>query len=79
MYTTQQFSVNVLAGTVGGCLLGPYVLPHRLTGNHYRDLPKLLEGVPLAEHECGTCMMVLRHILALLWEIFSVTAIMTDG
>jgi hypothetical protein len=34
-------------------IIGQYVLPHRLTGNHYRDillhdLPKLLEVVPLA-------------------------------
>jgi hypothetical protein len=38
---------------VGDGLVGPHVLPHRLTGNHYRDfhlhdLPKLLEDVPLA-------------------------------
>jgi hypothetical protein len=38
---------------VGDCSVGPHVLPHRLTGNHYRDflvhdLPKLLEDVPLA-------------------------------
>jgi hypothetical protein len=38
---------------VGDCLVGRHVLPHRLTGNHYRDfllhyLPKLLEDVPLA-------------------------------
>jgi hypothetical protein len=37
---------------VGDCLAGPHVLPHRLTGSHYRDfllhdLPKLLENVPL--------------------------------
>jgi hypothetical protein len=40
-------------GTAGDCLVGPHVLPHRLTGNHYRDflshdLPKLLEDVLLA-------------------------------
>jgi hypothetical protein len=39
-------SINVWAGIVDD-------LPHRLTANHYRDallhdLPKLLEGVPLA-------------------------------
>jgi hypothetical protein len=49
----QQFSINVWAGIVGDYLVGPRVLPHRLTGNHYRhfllhDLPKLLEHVPLA-------------------------------
>jgi hypothetical protein len=43
----------VWAGIVGDWLVGPLVLPHRLTGNHYRDfllydLPKLLEDVPLA-------------------------------
>jgi hypothetical protein len=43
----------VWAGIVGDCLVGPHVLPHRLTGNHYRDfllhnLPNLLEDVPLA-------------------------------
>jgi hypothetical protein len=43
----------VWAGIVGDCLVGPHVLPHRLTGTHYRDfllhdLPKLLEDVPLA-------------------------------
>jgi hypothetical protein len=42
----------VWAGIVGECLIGRNVLPHRLTGNHYRDfflhdLPKLLQGVPL--------------------------------
>jgi hypothetical protein len=49
----QQFNMNVCAGIVGDCLIGPYVLPHRLTDNHYRDfllhdLPKLLPDVPLA-------------------------------
>jgi hypothetical protein len=49
----HQFSVNVWAGIVGDCLVGPYVLPHLLTSNHYRDfllhdLPKLLEYVPMA-------------------------------
>jgi hypothetical protein len=30
------------------------------------------------EHEYGTCMMVLRHILAVLCETFSVTSIIFD-
>jgi hypothetical protein len=73
----QQFSINVLAGIVGDCVVGPHVLPHWPTGNLYRyfplrDLPKLLENVPLAEHECGTWMMALRHILAVLCETFSI-------
>jgi hypothetical protein len=59
-------------------LIGPRVLPLLLTGNHYQnlllhDLPKLLEGVPLAEHECGTRMMLLRHTLAALCEMFSIS------
>jgi hypothetical protein len=40
------------AGIVGDWLVGPHVLPHRFTGEHYRDfllhdLSKLLEDVPL--------------------------------
>jgi hypothetical protein len=46
----QQFSINVWAGIVGDYLVGPLVLPHRPTGNHYRKfllhvLPNLLEAV----------------------------------
>jgi hypothetical protein len=42
----------VWAGIPGNCLVGPHVLPHRLTGNHYRDfllhdLPQLLGDLPL--------------------------------
>jgi hypothetical protein len=49
----QQFSINVWAGIVGECLVGPHVLPHQLAGNHYQDfllhdLPMLLEDVSLA-------------------------------
>jgi hypothetical protein len=45
----HQFSIHVWVGIVGDSLVGRHVLPHRLTGNHYRDdLPKLLEDVPLA-------------------------------
>jgi hypothetical protein len=32
-----------------------------------------------SEHEYGTCMIVLRHILAALYEMFSLTLIMADG
>jgi hypothetical protein len=70
---------------VGDCLVGLHILAHRLTGNHCRgfllqDLPKLLEGVPpsVRTRMCK-CMMVLRYILALLGEIFSMTPITTDG
>jgi hypothetical protein len=36
------------AGIIGDYMVGPHVLPHQLTGNHYQDfflqeLPKLLE------------------------------------
>lgn len=48
----QRFSVNVWAGVVGDCLLGPYMLPPRLNGDNYlaflqQMLPELLEDVPL--------------------------------
>jgi hypothetical protein len=32
-----------------------------------------------SEHECDICMMLLRHILVVLCEMFSVTPIMSDG
>jgi hypothetical protein len=49
----QQFSINMWVRIFGGSLASPYVLPCLLTNNPYRDfllhdLPKLLEGVPLA-------------------------------
>ena len=31
----QQFSIKISAGIFGGCLLGPHVLPARLTGQNY--------------------------------------------
>lgn len=48
----QRYSLNVWAGLVNGQLIGPFVLPHRLTGNDYlhfleNSLPELLEDVPL--------------------------------
>jgi hypothetical protein len=42
-------------------------------------MPKLLKAVPLAEHEYGTCMMVLRVSSDVLREVFSVTPTMADG
>jgi hypothetical protein len=46
-------SINVCAGIVGYCFVGPHDLPHWFTGKHYRDfliydLSKLVEDVPLA-------------------------------
>jgi hypothetical protein len=48
----QRYSVNVWAGIVHNQIIGPYILPSRLTGNVYRIfleevLPGLLENVPL--------------------------------
>lgn len=48
----EQFSVNVWMGIVDDHLIGPYVLPPRLTGANYleflsRHLGDLLEDVPL--------------------------------
>jgi len=51
----HQFSVNVWAGIVGDCLIGPYLLPPRLNAHVYEIfleevLPELLdEHVPLAQ------------------------------
>lgn len=48
----HRFSVNVWAGIVNGILIGPHILPDRLTGEEYLNflqnhLPNLLEQVPL--------------------------------
>jgi hypothetical protein len=48
----QRFTINVWAGLIGNVLVGPHVLPRRLTGPRYRnflenDLAQLLEEVPL--------------------------------
>jgi hypothetical protein len=48
-----RFSVSVWAGIVGDNVVGPYLLPDRLTAQQYSDiletvLPGLLEDVPLA-------------------------------
>lgn len=52
-HSQYQFKINVWAGVVGNCLLGPIELPQRLNGPHYLDfiqntLPQLLEDVDLA-------------------------------
>jgi hypothetical protein len=73
IHSRQQLFSTVWAGIVVDCLVGSNVLPHQLTGNHYRDfllhnLLKLLEDVLLAQDECGICtyMMVLLYILIVL-------------
>jgi hypothetical protein len=48
-----RFSVSVWAAIVGDIVVGPYLIPDRLTAQRYRDfpetvLPGLLEDVPLA-------------------------------
>lgn len=48
----HRFSINVWAGIVGDHLIGPIILPNRLTGAAYLtflqdELPGLLEDVPL--------------------------------
>jgi hypothetical protein len=56
----QQFSSSAWAGIVGDCLVGPDVLPHRLTGSRCRvfllhDPLKLLGHVPLAVRTWMLC------------------------
>jgi hypothetical protein len=48
-----RFIVSVWAGIVGDIVVGPYLLPDKLTAQQYRDfletvLPGLLQDVPLA-------------------------------
>ena len=48
----HRFSINVWAGIIANHIIGPYLLPNRLTGEIYltflRDmLPTLLDAVPL--------------------------------
>ncbi|EFN69122.1 hypothetical protein EAG_14838 [Camponotus floridanus] len=40
----KRFNVNVWAGIVGDCLLGPYILPNYLRGNNYLTF---LQDIPL--------------------------------
>lgn len=58
----HRFSVNVWAGIVDNYLIGPYLMPCRLTGNVYETflmevLPRLLDDVPLAV----CCRMWYQH------------------
>lgn len=52
-HSQRRFSVNVWAGILDDYIIGPYVLPARLTGSYYRTfleeilLPTLLEDIPL--------------------------------
>lgn len=67
-------------------MVGPYVLPHLLTGNHHRDgllhdLANLLEAAELAvrgrmwyAHDAAQ-----GQFSTVLCEVFSVTTIMPDG
>ncbi|XP_017885361.1 histone-lysine N-methyltransferase SETMAR-like [Ceratina calcarata] len=52
-HSQRQFSCNVWAGIVNETLIGPVILPNRLTGQYYLDflqneLPELLADVPLS-------------------------------
>ena len=58
LHTAQwKFSVNVWAGIVGDCLLGPYIISERLNGSMYLTflqevLPKMLNYVPMPIRQC---------------------------
>lgn len=48
----HEFKINVWAGIIGNFIVGPVILPRRLTGENYLDflqntLPELLEDLPL--------------------------------
>jgi hypothetical protein len=79
----QQFSMNVLAGIVRDCLLGPHVLPHQFTGNPYwdflvHDLPELLEDVLVAVRARMWSMHDGASAHFGRGEMFSITLIMTN-
>jgi hypothetical protein len=60
----QHFSINVRVG-IGDCLVGPHVFLHRLTTEiaSYMICQSYWKVCHWqSEHECGTCIMVLRHI-----------------
>jgi hypothetical protein len=78
------YSIAVINFDSWWLLVVPHVFPHRLTGNHYRDillhdLPKLLEDVTLAV----TARMWYMHDGAppqssRAIETFSIAPVMTD-
>jgi hypothetical protein len=70
----QQYIINVQAGAVGDQVVGPHELTEISHG-----LTKPPEDVPLAQPECGTRLMVLRHIVTVLCGMFPVAPLMTDG
>jgi hypothetical protein len=80
-----QFSINMWAGTVGDCLIGQFFCHIGLQATTTEILSYMICQSCWkmyhweSEQKCGTCAMVLRHILAVLCEMFSVTRIMTDG
>lgn len=48
----HEFKINVWAGIIGNCIVGPVILPQRLTGEIYlqhlqNTLPDLLDDLPL--------------------------------
>ncbi|XP_066590841.1 histone-lysine N-methyltransferase SETMAR-like [Prorops nasuta] len=52
-HVQNRFSINVWAGIIDDYIVGPYLLPSRLTGNMYVEfleetLPQLLEDIPLS-------------------------------
>jgi hypothetical protein len=73
----RQSSISVWPGIVGDCLLGSHVLPHKFPGNNYGDfllhnLPKLLEGVPLAVSS-RMCYMPPAHFIHAARDVLSNT------
>jgi hypothetical protein len=56
------------------CVAGPHVLPHQLTGKPLLRFPLTRSAQDAGRSiTCGTCMLVLQHILAALCEMFSIT------
>jgi hypothetical protein len=75
----QQFSINVCSEFGGDYFVGPHILKLRLTATTtkissymiYQSYWNMYNWQ--SDHECGTCIIVLRHILTVMCETFSTT------
>lgn len=64
----NHFRINVWAGTVGAGVVGPHILPQRLTGNLYRNFPlngsqRLMEIVSCVVREWYMQKDIIRQIM----------------
>jgi hypothetical protein len=70
----SQFSINDWAGIVGDCVIGPFLLPHKLNGAAYRYF-----WSTLCQSYCGSCMFLPQPISVTLPEITLKLPTLGDG